>query len=350
MFMRGIRNPRLLAAGAMLVALAGCDTLTDERGSTPTGTDTWEQETNFTDAFGGYTFTDEAAAFGDPALAAIEIAERPTSFADPDSMPVDSTGAAFAVRILWGQLEGNRDAMIRLDWTGTIAVSQGGLGVLRVIAFEREAGDHLVPRTDRRTIGFVSHTQPHFDGLLLIVRPGDANTDGTLTFTTGPLTQSWSYSELRSANLVIPVDDAGNAVSIVGMRLPPPVPGCTRGFVRGHWVHRDDARGVFRGVWVTATGLPVGHIRGHFGTNSNGEHVWFGKILGREGRFVGVARGQYVPSDDPALPGGTFAGRVWVRPTLDTGHVQGHFLPGRPAADPAQSGSSDPRLGRAGAE
>jgi hypothetical protein len=345
--MRSIRIPTLLAAGAALALFAGCDGLTDGRQQAP-ATDTWEQETNFTDPFGGYTFSDEADAFGDPALRAIEIAEAATPSADADSMPIDSTGTAFAVRILWGQLEGNRDAQRLLDWTGSLQVSQGSLGVLRVVAFERLQGDHLVlPRPNRQTLEFVSHTQPHFDGLVVVVRPGPATTDGTLSFATGPLTQSWTYAELRGANLVIPVDDAGNAVSVVGARLPAPGDLCARGFVRGHWLHRDDARGVFRGVWVASNGLPVGHIRGHFGSNAAGEHVWFGKIVGRGGRLLGVARGGYTPSDDPAQPGGTFAGRILVRPNMETGRVEGHYLPGRP--DGMRSDLGDPRLGRPGA-
>jgi len=344
--MRGTRILRLVAAGATVALLGGCGGLTDGRDAAPVG-DTWEQETNFSDALGGYTFSDEAEAFADPALRAIELAEAPFAGADPDSMPVDSTGVGFAVRILWGQLEGNRDAMTRLDWTGSLHVSQGALAVVRVIAFERASGDHLLPRVDRQTVEFVSHTQPSFDGIVVLVRPGDATTEGTLTFTTGPLTQSWTYSELRAANLVIPVDGDGNAVSVVGLRLPPPADVCVRGFVRGQWLYRTDARGVFRGVWVAANGLPVGHIRGHFGTTDGGEHVWFGKIVGRGGRFLGIARGEYTPSDDPAQPGGTFAGRILTRPAFEDGVIHGHYLPGRPAASGATIG--DPRLGRPGA-
>ena len=339
--MRSMNGFRLFAAGMTAALMAGCSDPAGDRDAAPVG-DTWEQETNFTDALGGYTFGDEAEAFGDPALQAIEIAEQAAPGGDPDSLPPDSTGAAFAVRVLWGQLEGNRDATRLLDWSGSLQASAGTLTVLRVVAFERLQGDRVLPRGDRQTIAFESHTRPSFDGIVVLVRPGDAATPGALTFATGPLTRTWTYAELRGGEQVIRVDDAGNAVSIVGVRLAPPSDVCARGFVRGHWLYRNDARGVLRGVWVASNGIPVGHIRGHFGTTDAGDHVWFGKIVGRGGRFLGIARGAYVPNDDPAQPGGTFAGRILVRPNTEGGTVAGHYLPGRPPA----SAGGDARFGR----
>jgi hypothetical protein len=342
--MRSTSGFRLFAAGLTVACVAGCSDPASDRDATPAG-DTWEQETNFTDALGGYTFDDEAEAFGDPALQAIEIAERAVSGGDPDSLPADSTGAAFAVRIVWGQLEGNRNATRLLDWSGSLQSSPGTLTVLRIVAFERLHGDRVLPRTDRHVVAFESHTQPSFDGLVLLVRPADPLAPGELTLSTGPLTHTWTYDELRGGEQVIRVDDAGNAVSIAGVRLAPPADDlCARGFVRGHWQHRDDARGILRGVWVAANGIAVGHIRGHFGLTPAGDRVWFGKIVGRGGRFLGIARGTYLPNDDPLQPGGTFAGRIVVRPNIEAGAVAGHYLPGRPRAH-----SGDPHHGRPGA-
>ena len=79
-----------------------------------------------------------------------------------------------------------------------------------------------------------------------------------------------------------------------------------------------------------------------------GDRVWFGKILGRGGRTIGIARGTFTPSDDPATPGGTFAGRILVRPDVEGGVIAGHYLPGRPATV-GGSDLGDARIARPGA-
>ena len=347
--MRVLRSTlKLLAVGVPVALLAGCDQLTDSRDTTG-GNPNWEESTDLTSTYGGYQFTDERDAFGDPAVqavAALEIGE----LAEPDSMPIDST---FAVRIAWGQLEGNPDAMTVIDWSGSIAVNQGGLGVARVIAFERPR-DYLLPRTSRQSVEFVSHTQPHYDGLILVVRAGPGTTgEGTLTFATGPLTQTWSFAELRHANLVIPVDDLGNAVSVTGLERRPDT--CPNGFTRGAWLQHTDGSGVFRGVWTGRAGTTIGFIRGHLGVNEAGDHVWFAKIVGPYGRLIGLARGSYAPSSDPMLPGGTFSGHFVVRPGDRGGDIggryvlrgmnergQGGYFEGRWNADCAAVGGDDP--------
>lgn len=346
---------RLLAGATALAALAGCNSLSNDDNAPATSPDAWVQQDNFADANGGYTFQDEPTAFGDPALMQMEIAEG-SDLAAPDSIPNDTTGAAFLVRISWGQLRRNPSATGMTDWSGSIHVDQGGFGVLRTIAFERLQGDHLVlPRTGRQALEFVSHTSTHFDGLLLIVRPnvpvsGSAlAAAGNLSFASAPFTQSWTFDELRTAHLVIPVGDAGNAISVVGMPLRPrPAVGCGQGFVRGAWAHRETAagtpaRGFFRGVWVLDDGRPVGHIRGHFGTNDAGDNVWFGKIIARDGRVLGLARGTYEPNSDPAVAGGSFAGHIVSSAGGPvTGHTEGRYLPGRPHQNPDRP---DPRGG-----
>ena len=358
-------TPRLLAAAASIAALAGCNSMTDSTNAPAAPADAWVQQNNFADVNGGYTFQPEAAAFGDPALMQMDIAEGSDLAAPADSMPNDTTGAAFLVRLTWGQLEGNPASTAGLDWSGSIHVDQGGFGVLRTVGFERLQGDHLVlPRTSRQALEFVSHTSTRFDGVLLLVHPnarpmGDAAAAaGSLSFATGPLTQSWTFDELRSANLVIPVGDAGNAVSVVGMPLRPrPAADCGQGFVRGAWAHRETeagtpVRGFFRGVWVLDNGMPIGHIRGHFGVNDAGEPVWFGKIIGRNGRTLGLARGTYAPDTDPAVAGGSFTGEiVSTEGGPVTGHTEGHYMPGRPHqdADRPDPRGGDSRLGRAGA-
>lgn len=352
----------LLAAAAAIAALAGCDSMTNSTDAPAAATDAWVQQDNFVDANGGYTLQSEPAAFGDPALMQMDIAETSDLAAPADSMPNDTTGAAFLVRISWGQLQGNPASTAVIDWSGSIHADQGACAVLRTVGFER--GDHLLPRTDRQTVEFVSHTSTRFDGMLLLVRPnapagsGAIAAAGNLTLTTAPFTSSWSFEELRTANLVIPVGDAGNAVSVVGMPVRPrPVGNCGQGFVRGAWAHRETeegaaVRGFFRGVWVRDNGTPVGHIRGHFGTNDQGNNVWFGKVIDRDGRAIGLAHGTYAPNADPSVAGGTFTGDIMSSENGPvTGHTEGSYMPGRPHQSPEQPDprGGETRLGRPGA-
>jgi hypothetical protein len=313
---------QLLVAGLAVGALAGCDLSTDG-GSAPPPAATWEAATDLESASGGYTSTDEPVAFGDPEVASIATLEvSQPAFADADSMPGDST---FAVRILWGQLQGKRDAVTPMDWTGQVSIDRGRLGLLHTIAFEFP-GDHLVmPRPDARTLGFVSHTLPHFDGLLLVVREAPGDTPTELRLETASFEGSWSLADLAGRGIVVPVGDEGNAVSIDVAPLVRPA--CPNGFARGGWLVREGERGVFRGLLVTPGGLPAGHIRGHFGVNEAGERVWFAKLIGPYGRLLGLARGTWTPSEDPTVPGGRFAGRIESR--LGPGEIAGRYLPGR---------------------
>ena len=73
--------------------------------------------------------------------------------------------------------------------------------MLRTIAFERPT-DRLLPRDSRQVVPFASKTRPHFDGLLLLIHAEDA-TDGMLTMDTASYSNSWSFEELRGADLVL---------------------------------------------------------------------------------------------------------------------------------------------------
>ena len=288
----------LLAVGVPIAMLAGCNPLGNE--STNDSTDsTWEASTDLVSEYGGYEFSDESASFGESEFQKLEISENSMAAADSDTV---RTPNGFMVRILWGQLEGNRDATEVIDWSGAFVVSSGRLAAIRTLAFERST-DRLLRRDDRQILPFESRTLPHFDGLLILIHDPDNDPSATLSMRTGPFTTSWTFAELRAANLVIPVDDLGNAVSVTGITMSDDV-SCLGGTVRGHWKTRDGERGVFRGLWMTRHGRPIGHIRGHFGVNDEGKQVWFGKIIGRDGRLIGLARGGYEANAEG--PGGTF--------------------------------------------
>jgi len=315
--MRALHHLHRVLVGIPLILFAGCDLLTDSPSDNTAASTDWEAGTNLTAEYGGYEFTPEQPAFGEPTFAKIDAEE-----VQVESMDLASLRDAIVLRIQWGQLRGNPELEQTTDWSGKVAITSGGIAVLRTIAFESPR-DHLLPRESRQVVGFVSHTRPHFDGLLIAIHPGDA-AEISFGMETGPFTQRWSLEELRGIQRVIPVDDLGNAVAIEAIVFDP---ACPNGFVRGHWVQRDESRGVFRGLWATELGRAVGYIRGHFGVNEAGEHVWFGKIIGRDGRVLGLARGQWVPSDTAETPGGTFAGH-WVAEGREIrGGVRGHYLP-----------------------
>jgi hypothetical protein len=310
----------LLATSGLL---AGCNPLGEPRETSSSTTD-WENSTDLTSDYGGYTFTDEAAGFGDTEVQKLDLEESAMSVADSDTVV---TPNAFLVRIVWGQLEGNPEATQVIDWSGAFAVSSGRLTVLRTLAFEPST-DKVLPRDDRQVVPFESLTLPHFDGLLLMVHDPDNDTAATLAMRTAPYSGSWTFEELRRANEIIPVDDLGNAVSITGIPLPDD-PGCLGGAMRGHWMHRAGQRGAFRGVVQARLGEPLGHIRGHFGVNDAGERVWFGKIIDRDGRLIGLARGGFQP--DPTGPGGQFTGHWAVQEGQRNGSIVGHYMPGTAA-------------------
>lgn len=320
---------RRVALVVPLALMAGCNLLTDARNSDTSSNEAWEQSTNLSGEFGGYDFEAELPAFGDTEILKMDGQEASVELSGEDRSIVDEPGA-FALRIVWGQLEGNRDATEPVDWSGSISVTSGAVAVLRTIAFEYPH-DHLLHRDSRQELGFVSHTLPHYDGLLLVIKDG-GDPEATLTFATGPLNETIRLSELRDIDRAIRVRPEGNAVAFTGIELDFD-PACPHGGLRGEWVLRSGERGVFRGAWVTALGEPIGHLRGHFGINDDGRRVWFAKIIDRAGEVVGLARGAWRPSDDLERPGGVFEGHWMAREGEIRGAVAGQYVATRHGDD-----------------
>jgi hypothetical protein len=218
----------------------------------------------------------------------------------------------------------------RLDWSGSAEVSDGFLLPLRALAFER--GDYIVPawretNPSRQRVEFVSHTGPGKDGILFkIVVPapddstlsrlggvGDGLTeDDVFTFTSGPLTISFPLVGLADLDRVVMVDDH-NGVSFLGFDREDLDDLCLRGTMEGVWVRVDgDDRlgGFFRARWVGPLGHTIGHVRGRWGV-LEGERVFVGKLIRRDGAYLGHLRGTWDPSLD--RPGqGTFHGSWMV--------------------------------------
>jgi hypothetical protein len=239
--------------------------------------------------------------------------------------------------VTWGNLRSDSTINYSTDWTGSLCVENGAVRVLRTIRFER--GDHLSPRTTRTCVGWVSHTQPSFDGILVSLHrePCDSlvSTRSTVatvdslcanpfqvTFKSGPLTVTFNQDELRDLHKVIPVDNAGNAVAFNTIALMPGE--CPSGFLAGQWKDVDDKRydGIFRGQWVSENGLHEGFLRGVYGANGRGDHVFFGKWISKDGTFRGLLKGRYGhdPSASPVNDRGDgwFKG-VWFNRNLTVG-------------------------------
>jgi hypothetical protein len=166
--------------------------------------------------------------------------------------------------ITWEICGRTRSSTATTGWTGSLC-QNGVVAVRRTIRFDPR--DYLLPRTSRECVEWVSHTQPHFDGLIVLIlktrcdsiRTTAAEIDSlcdeplTVTFKTGPLTVTFTQEELVNLHKVIPVDDAGNAVAFNTLTVMPGQ--CPQGFLAGQWRDVDGQRyaGVFRGKWVSRT-------------------------------------------------------------------------------------------------
>lgn len=276
---------------------------------------------------GGFTATDESPYFGSEAILKTqegEVEAQDDLSYDGGLLEGDPAYDIYFLRIAWGQLDGDSASHARTDWTGSITLDRGAIKVERIILFERDQGDHVVPRVDRRLVEFVSHTTRHFDGLLLRVyvpKIDIAETLNTITFTTPKFSKTYEVSQLAGLAEVFTVDDLGNQVSFRGERVPP-FP-CLAGYMAGFWLmNLEGTRGAFGGVWVADDGRPAGYVRGFFGVNAEGQRVLIGKWISLSGAFRGLLRGTYEVN---AEGGGTFEGHWVNRSGLASGGFSGHF-------------------------
>ncbi|MGD8414508.1 MAG: hypothetical protein PVF33_09760 [Candidatus Latescibacterota bacterium] len=323
----------LLALSATaLWMIAGCSS-TEEPGIDDELV-TREQVVNLDDPYGGFNFGDEEPAFGDEQMSALYGPELNASYDDPTEDDPDVVRARDRLRpvtylmITWGNLEADSTITSPTDWSGSLSAENGAICLKRTIFFD--AHDQILPRTSRDLLEWVSHTQPHFDGILValhkIVKP-DTTVDSasvdvndvamSVTFDTGPLTVTINETDLADLHRVVTVDDAGNAVAFNTFKFYPQ--GCPQGFMAGQWRPvADRPGGIFRGKWISANGVHEGYLRGIYGPSSDGDKVFFGKWIRRDGRFEGLLVGYYGNYD--AHPGGWFRG-AWLTRSL---HVGGH--------------------------
>jgi hypothetical protein len=322
----------MLCTGLLAVALLVSGCIIDSAQKV-NNDDTELQVPDLEAEFGGFKPTDEAAGFGDPEMESefgedqdvIDLLNTdPRLAADLEDSLVD----VYFLRIVWGRLEWDTSAVAITDWSGSLQIDKGTLVLLRKIRFEPEDYIHR-PRPDRRTLEWTSYTGPHFDGIhiAIVVAPRDTNSaEGNLTFTTAPFSQTFSFTELDSIDVIYPVDQQGNEIAFVGHKrqLVP----CGNGFLEGRWMRTERHQGAFKGRWINRNGTLVGHFQGRWGKRNNGQQMMFGKCIGPDGQFKWLLRARWEYSHSRGENGGWFAGALFDRDGQARGVLKGRFRAG----------------------
>jgi hypothetical protein len=339
---RNVIQPLMWLSGLVLVAAmgVGCgeDPVSGELGS---GAGLAEMNIDLDLADGGLAPTAEEPGFGDPYFSSfltetgeVEVTGDPLATdARVLEMERKRDAKVFYLRMVWGNhrrspdvTEFERDDLI--DWTGGAGVSEGMIFPLRTIRFERN--DHLIlpwllDEPIRNKVAWVSHTGPGRDGVLVkIVVPtpndvslseestgaGDGLTrDDTFVFRTAALQLEFPLAAVADLDTTVMLDDT-NGVTFTGFDRDDLDEFCPRGYMAGAWVRvRNDERqgGYFRAAWTNALGRVTGHVRGRWGVTEDGNRVFVGKIIGRNGSYLGHLRGEWEPGDVAGQ--GSYAGR-----------------------------------------
>ncbi len=317
-FLLGAALPALLLA-------TGCD----KDSASPEINDPVSQTEDIDDPFGGFNTSDEMVGFDDPYLLSDEgeLDYEDDIIEDPDVRDLieDSATWLFGVRLTWGYLD--RDSTHSddpVDWSGSAMVDSGALIAVRTIQFE-PGQDYLLrpsegPVSRRRVVEWVSTTTVAFDGVQLrVADPTSGQGPNSLTLSVPLLDKTFEIAELAEMDTTFLVDEAGHQFRVQARRLEPGIQ-CRHGWLSGRWEQLDpqtDAEalqrrinGRFRGHWTDAYGDVGGFLRGFYGVNARGYRVYFGKLIDRNGAFVGLVRGTW----DHSLhtPGsGPFRG-VWL--------------------------------------
>ncbi|MCA9552227.1 MAG: hypothetical protein KC933_19460 [Myxococcales bacterium] len=284
--------------------------------------------------YAGLDEADEAPMFGDASFALLDEAAEDAA-ADPSEVGTTPTDPALArdfahlsVTLLWGKLRPDPRETDVTDWSGVLHVDGGAIAAVRPIRFE--AQDALRRGDDRSTLGWVSHTRPHHDGVHVLIRvplTPEART-GSLNLRTVAYSVQIPLGQLTHLERVVDVGD--NQVAINAFLVRPD--DCPTGVLRGHWSAPND-RGVGRilGRWMSTDGGVQGHLRGLYGTRANGEQVFFAKVIAADGRFIGRLAGHF--------EAGEFEGRWITRGGEHHGGVIGRYRP-------AEDGEGGAFLGR----
>ena len=349
------------------VFAAGCDSGSDNLAN-PSATTQEENIVDLDSPTGGFSFSDENPAFGEPDLYIYSSEEPEYNDKIKDDPDIERCrkfeGAKkFRLRAIWGHLARSyEDSSVTdccgIDWSGSATFNNGIIIIEKLIAFD--SGDY-VTRKSKSTIEWISHTCPHIDGIQVKLiappfKPYSIGTDSTntiepvLTIKTGPFTKSFTLMELEALQLMQPVDRCGNGISINSQLI---LQNCPQGYLLGKWEraeldttvtdsiivvpdsfdHDNDKKillGHFKGVWIGNNGKMAGHLRGIYGINSSGERVFFGKYINFKGHFKGILKGHYESAPEITaeyyLPHGIFQGYWISKNFVREGRLKGNWI------------------------
>lgn len=311
---------KVLCALALASIAAGCAGNGDEVAEVQAAL---EQEN------GGMEMSVEEPGFGDPLVAATP--ELVADFADTTDMTASMAPSAskYHIMLLWGHLPPAHDAddadvsatPAPIDWSGSVSVDEGAVGVRRTLRFELHDG--LSPRTAPNVVDFRSHTLPRMDGLLLeIAVPEGAAT--ALHVSTASLSTDIDLASLAAqGGGVSRLADGKNGLVWLGYQDEP---GIHKGFIMGQWGKLQAEVGRLRGRVVGGDGAPLGHVKGIWGHAPNKDKdLFFGKFIDHEGNPRGLFGGEYGE--------GAFAGKWHTDSPEAQGVMQGRYSDGYVAAD-----------------
>lgn len=282
--------------------------------------------------YGGYTTADEVPEaslvvdFEEQDETVVDgISEDPAMNALLDSNKIK----VYFVRVTWGMLKWDSSATVATDWSGTASVNKGTLAVLKKIRFER-GEDFIKLRTNRQTVEWISRTMPHFDGLYFAIFDNDtsqSSIEGEFTFSTGPYSNTFTFSELDSMELIETVDNLGNQISFNSFsKHVTPFAG---GFLEGRWIKDTPKGGHFWGRWVDNKGFNAGFLKGIWGENRFGQRVFYGKYTDFSGRFKGLLVGNWEYTDENSGKGAFYGN--WINASFFAiGKIKGSFKTGEP--------------------
>jgi len=305
---------------------------------------------NMDDFFGGYSPTDEAPAFGDEEISRNfpepeVVSSELNSFDDLTSIQGEPDVSVYSMRIMWGMLEYDSTVTSLTDWSGSLTVDTGCIKVINKILFEPGQDYFIRPRTDCQTLEWVSFTNVHYDGILVFMYFRNADFDPATTnvvFETGPYSRTFALAELDSLAEIVDVDDLGNKVSIEAAKLERLE--CPEGYLEGRWVRSGNQRifGQFYGRFISLDGLFMGHVKGHWGVNSEEEKLFFGKWIDHIGRFQGFLRGHWGFDDTAreAESSGWYEGNYFSASLTNLGTLNGNWVSHHRGSMP-NSGATD---------
>jgi hypothetical protein len=296
----------LMVIALLIIVVGGCSK--ESPTSINEGLELIDQE------FGGYTIADETP---DNDLVA-DFAVNDESSVDGISENSQLNGLNdssvvnyYHVRIIWGKLNHDSTATQVINWNGSASVNKGTLTIMRKIRFENLTDYIVHPRTDKKSVQWVSQTITDFDGIHFVIIDNDtANSSlpGEFTITVGAYTNTFSFAELDSMELVADVDNLGNQVAIVAFKKQ--VVPFAGGFLEGRWIRTAERGGRFWGRWINSVGSHTGYLKGIWGVDHNGNQVFYGKYTTLNGRFAGLLKGEWGFSDE--INGKGWMKGVWV--------------------------------------